>query len=141
VPYTHFDHISDIGIRSEAPTLEGAFEDGVRAMLDVMFELDTIEEKVSVEITAGANDVEALFVEVLNEVLSVQGRDELALRSIETGEIKRTEGGFTFRGTARGEKIDLEKHGVKTEVKGATYSALKYERVDGMHVLQCVLDV
>src|SRR3972149_8981512 len=141
MPYTHFDHISDIGIRCEAHTLEGAFEEGVRAMLDVMFELETIDETLSVTIQAEAGEIETLFVEVLNEVLSVQGRDELALKRLETGEMKEAGGRFTFMGKAWGEKIDLEKHGVKTEVKGATYSGRKYTLEDGNHVLQCVLDV
>jgi SHS2 domain-containing protein len=142
MPYKYFEHISDIGMEASAPTLEETFIDGVEGMLSVMFDLETIGEEVSVEISAEAPEVDLLFVETLNEVLSVQGRDDLALKKLTGVEITRTGGLFTLTGTARGEGMDLERHGVKTEVKGATYSGLFYNNGEGgMHVLKCVLDV
>ncbi|MFQ5441294.1 MAG: archease [Thermodesulfobacteriota bacterium] len=140
--YTFFEHISDIGIKAESPTLEGALEDGAAAMLEVMFELDTIVEVEKRAIKAEAGEIETLFVEVLNEILSIQCRDGLALKRLKTVELKKTPSGFSFKGEAFGEPIDLKRHVVKTEVKGATYSALKYVRGEGgTHTLQCILDV
>lgn len=111
-------------------------------MLNCMFGLETIEEKNSVEIIAEAGEVDLLFVEVLNEVLSIQGRDGLALKRLEAGKISSADGRLTFKGSAFGESFAPEKHAVKTEVKAATYSGLKYSRgeEDG-HILECVLDV
>lgn len=139
--YSYSEHISDIGIRASAATLEGAFEQGAEATLNVMFGLDTIDEKVSVEITAEASDIELLFVEVLNEALSLQSRDELALKRLKANEIKSAGGRYRFSGTAYGEPFDREKHEVRTEVKGATYSGLFYIQEAGEHVLHCILDV
>jgi SHS2 domain-containing protein len=80
-------------------------------------------------------------VEVLNEVVSIQSRDELALKRLETIELKSGPDGFIYRGTAHGEKF-AGKHVVKTEVKGATYSELYYNNGEGgEHILECVLDV
>ncbi len=144
MPYSYFEHISDVGLRASAETLERAFEEGAAAMLAVIFELDTIDEVTNVGITARARLVELLFVEVLNELLSIQGRDELALKRLETIEIKRTGdgGGFVYRGTAHGEALDRSRHGLKTEVKGATYSELYYNGGEGgEHILKCVIDV
>ncbi len=142
MPYSYFEHISDVGLRASARTLERAFEEGAAAMLAVIFDLDTVDEVTSVSITARARVVELLFVEVLNELLSIQGRDELALKRLETIEIKRTGDGFVYRGTAHGEALDRERHGLKTEVKGATYSELYYNGGEGgEHVLKCVIDV
>lgn len=139
--YSYTEHVSDIGIVASAPTLEAAFEEGVKAALDVMFELPTVNETLGVEITASAPEIDLLFVEVLNEVLSIQGRDELALKRLETGEIRKAGGEYLFKGTAFGERLDLRRHGVKTEVKGATYSGLSYAVEKGGHTLRCVLDV
>jgi SHS2 domain-containing protein len=141
VPYSYFEHISDVGLRASAPTLEGAFEAGAEGMLAIIFDLDTIDETTSVEITARAREVDLLFVEVLNEIVSIQSRDELALKRLETVELSRGPDGFIYRGTAHGEGF-ADKHVVKTEVKGATYSGLYYnEGEGGEHVLECVLDV
>lgn len=142
MPYGYSEHISDIGIAATGQTLESAFEEGASAMLNVMFDLSTIDEKTSVKISAEARDIEMLFVEVLNEVLSVQGRDDIALKRLECAEIKKTNAGFGFTGAAFGEAFSRDKHSVKTEVKGATYSGLNYGKTpDGGHVLRCVLDV
>ncbi len=142
MPYSYFEHISDDGLQASAKTLEDAFEEGATAMLAVIFDLDTITEVMSVGITARAHVVELLFVEVLNELLSIQGRDELALKRLETIEIKRTGDGFVYSGTAHGEPLDTARHGLKTEVKGATYSELYYNSGEGgEHVLKCVIDV
>ncbi|MFQ5735535.1 MAG: archease [Thermodesulfobacteriota bacterium] len=141
MPYSYSEHISDIGIEAVGADLASAFEAGVEATLNIMFDLDAIEEKVCVEVRAEAGDVETLFVEVINEVLSLQGRDELALRRLKVEEIS-TGDGFALRGKAFGESFDAARHGPGTEVKGATYSGLFYNNGEGgVHVLRCVLDV
>lgn len=142
MPYSYFEHISDIGIEAVGSDIGSAFEAGAEAALNVMFDLDTIEEKEPVDIIAEAADVEMLFVEVINEVISIQGRDELALKRLKTGKITSRDGKLAFSGAAFGEKFDPVKHGVKTEVKGATYSGLYYNGgKGGEHVLRCILDV
>ncbi|MCX8190387.1 MAG: archease [Candidatus Diapherotrites archaeon] len=42
---------------------------------------------------------------------------------------------------ARGEAIDVKKHRLKTEVKGATYSGLRIIGKKGNYMAQCILDV
>lgn len=140
--YSYFEHTSDIGIRAASPTLEAAFEDGAQAMLGVMFDLDTIGITQTIDIKAQANDIPLLFVEVLNEVISLQGRDNLALKKLKTRKITKSGGLYRYIGEASGEPINLDKHEVRTEVKGATYASLLYQRGEkGEHILQCVLDV
>ncbi|TAN64364.1 archease [bacterium] len=141
MPYSYIEHTADIGIRAVGKTLEEAFEAGAEAMLSIMFELKTINEAKSVKITATAPEIDLLFVEVLNEILSIQGRDMLALIRLERVKIKKTASGFAFTGYALGEPLDLKKHEVKTEVKGATYSGLRYSLSDSGHQLECILDV
>lgn len=142
--YSYIEHISDVCIRAQGQTLEEAFEAGAEAMLNCMFGLETIEENNSVEIIAEAGAIDLLFVEVLNEVLSVQGRDGLALKRLKAEAIQLNPRGknLYFKGSAFGEKFSPEKHAVKTEVKAATYSGLRYSRGDkDGHILECVLDV
>jgi len=140
--YAYTEHISDIGIEASGDTLEAAFEAGVEATLNIMFDLDTIEEGERVPVIAEAPAIELLFVEVLNEALSVQGLNGLALRRVSESRIREKEGGFTFSAIAYGERFDPARHGVKTEVKGATYSGLRYNNGEGgVHLLSCVLDV
>lgn len=144
MPYTYYEHISDIGIRAEGDTLEEALCSGVAAALAVMFDLDTVGEGVEAEVRAAAPEVDLLFVEVINEVLSLMGRKDLALRGMKDVRVERNEGTeeYEFTGTVFGERFDAEKIVAETEVKGATYSGLEYSRgPGGEHVFTCVLDV
>ncbi len=139
--YSYLDHTADIGIRAEGTTIEEAFASGVEALLNVIFDLNTIDATHAVTFGASAKDPELLYVEVLNETLSIEDTHGLAFNQITSVEIKATDGALRFTGTARGEPLDLEKHIVKTEVKGATYAGLSYKVDAGKHVLKCVLDV
>lgn len=141
MPYSYMEHVSDVGIRAEGKTLEEAFESGAEAALNVMFDLETIEHTIKITFGADAPDMAALFIEVLNEALSIQDRHGLALKKLEADEIRKTNAGYIFIGTLYGEPFDREKHEVKTEVKGATYSGLKYYEKGGTHVFECVVDV
>lgn len=144
MPYTYYEHVSDIGIRAEGETLEEAFDSGVSATLAVMFDLDTVGAGVEAEVAADAPELDLLFVEVINEVLSLMGREELALKGMKGSHVKKNEktGGYEFTGTAFGEKFDMDRIVVETEVKGATYSGLEYSRgPGGEHVFTCILDV
>ena len=45
-------------------------------------------------------------------------------------------------GTAEGEEVEVVRHRPATEVKGATYTALRVRQgADGVWVAQCVVDV
>ncbi|MFZ3072535.1 MAG: archease [Thermodesulfobacteriota bacterium] len=141
MPYSYMEHVSDVGVRAEGKTLEEAMDCGAEAVLNVMFSLETIERVISITFGADAPDLAALFVEVLNETLSIQDRHCLAFKGLRTQEIKKTGAGYVFIGAAFGEPFDREKHEVKTDVKAATYSGLKYYEKDGLHVFECVIDV
>ncbi|MBI5326840.1 MAG: archease [Deltaproteobacteria bacterium] len=139
--YTYLDHEADIGIRAIGSTLEEAFEQGAKAMLNVMWDISTIEERQSVQIECAARDIPELFIEILNEILSKQGIEEIAVARLQIDKITNADGKYRLKGIALGELLNLDKHIVKTEVKAATYAGLKYEQKDNQHMIQCVLDV
>src|SRR3990172_5732006 len=91
MPYTYLDHEADVGIRASGASVEEAFEEGAKAMLNVMWDISTIEERQNVSIECEARDVPELFVEMLNEILFKQGVEELALARLKIDEIKKKE--------------------------------------------------
>lgn len=139
--YKYLEHEADVGIMSIGSTLEEAFQDGAKAMFNVMFDTTLIEEKDEIPIYAEADDIAALFVEVLNEMLFKQDTDAIAFSRFLVKEIKKEGDTYHLNGIAYGEPLNLQKHDVKTEVKAATYSGLKFEKKGENYVLQCVLDV
>ena len=140
MPYEFLDHEADIGIRSTGDTLEEAFEDGAKAMFAVMVDLETVEIHQKIEIEVEANDIAALFIEWLNELLAQSDIEGIIFSTFEITTIKSLENTYLLKGSAFGESRDFKKHILRTEVKGATYSGLKVWENRQFHA-QCVLDV
>lgn len=130
------EHEADVGVVASGATWEEAFSEGARAMLSVMADLESVGTKEEIAIEVTATDTAALFVEFLNEILFIRDSEDIFLSKFEIT-IKDN----ALAGKAWGEKIDQEKHGVKLEVKAATYSGLKTWEEDGKKFVQCVLDV
>jgi len=135
-----FEHKADVGIRGIGDSKEEAFGECAKAMFSVMADLEKVEAKECREVKAEANDLEALLVEFLNELLYLKDVNEELYSRFEV-KIKEVEDKMTLEGNACGEGIDAEKHGVRTEVKAASYHQLKVEEKEGNWVAQCVVDV
>ena len=140
MPYEFLDHEADIGIRSTGDTLEEAFEEGAKAMFAVMVDIETVEAIQKIEIEVKANDIAALFVEWLNELLTQSDIEGIFFSLFEITTIESLENTYLLKGSAFGESRDSKKHILRTEVKGATYSGLKVWESQKFHA-QCVLDV
>lgn len=139
--YKYLPHEADFGILAEALSLEKAFEDGASAMFAIMVPPDEVKPAKEIKIVAEANDEAALFVEWLNKILTAKDIEEMFFSKFNVTEIIKKDGKFFLKGSALGEKIDLARHHVKTEVKAATYFGLKYWQKGKLHFVQCVVDV
>lgn len=138
--YEFLDHEADIGIRSWGETVEEAFENGAIALFSIMVEMDAINPLETLSVTAEADDLDSLFVEWLNELIAQKDIERMVFSTFSVT-IKKWNETFFLVGTATGEPLDQEKHGIKTEVKAATYYGLKSGREKGHHFFQCVLDI
>jgi SHS2 domain-containing protein len=134
--YETFEHRADVGVRGYGRRVEEAFENGAKAMFSVMADINDVKPQDSEEVSCEAPDMDYLFVEWLNNLLSVSHLSGKIFSSFKV-EIKDNK----LRGTAWGEKIDASRHKLMTEVKAATYSMLKVSKEDDVYVAQCVVDV
>jgi len=142
MPYEFLEHEADIGIRAWDKTLEKAFAQGGKALFDIMVDIKKVKKASSVDISCEARDIPALFVEWLNKLLTEADIKKMVFRDFKIKSIEPFGYDvYRLKGTASGEKLDPERHLIKTEAKAATYFGLKYEFKDGSHYLQCVVDV
>lgn len=141
VKYEQFEHQADVGIRGYGQTLEEAFENGARAMFSVMVNLEKVEPKKEIKIECQAPNLEELFVEWLNKLLSEAGIENLMFSDFKIKEIKKNNSNYELSGLAKGEELNLEKHEPKVEVKAATYSQLKIEKKENQYIVQTIVDV
>ncbi|MCX8194140.1 MAG: archease [Candidatus Pacearchaeota archaeon] len=142
--YEHFEHEADVGIRGKGKTIEKAFEEAAKAMFDVEVDVDKVKALKKINIECQASNIEELFVEWLNALLSQASIHGMVFSKFKAKIIKdRKNKILKVEGQAIGEKFDAKKHNAKDEVKGATYSQLKVyqDKKTKKWMAQCVVDV
>lgn len=135
-----FEHKADIGIRGKGKSLEEAFCECAKALFSVIVDLDSVNEESVNEFELEAENREELLVGFLSELLYLHDAEEMIYNRFDLYIIKEGEK-LVLKGKAFGEKIDLKKHGIKREVKAATYHQLKVEESSWNWIAQCVVDV
>ena len=135
--WEHFAHGADIGIRGIGPTKEAAFQQIALALTSVVTDLESVRPERAVPVTCEAPSDDLLLVDWLNALIY-----EMATRRMLFSAFVVTIEDSRLQATAWGESVDRVRHEPAVEVKGATYTALRAERLeDGQWVVQCVVDV
>lgn len=135
--WEHFHHGADIGVRGRGETLASAFEQAAIALTGVVTDPDAVAQHALVQVHCAAPDHELLLVDWLNAVIY-----EMATRRMLFSRFQVALDDNTLTGNMWGEKVDVPRHQPAVEVKGATYTELKVERLaDGSWSAQSVVDV
>lgn len=131
------DHTADVGYRLFAPTLQELFVIAGQALFDAITELSFIEHRISRTVRVEAGDVEALLVVWLSELnyhclTHFELFNAFELRSFSPQYLEAV---------AQGEKIDAERHEIKTEIKAVTYHGLFVRESSQGWEAQVIFDV
>ncbi|HLF22041.1 MAG TPA: archease [Aestuariivirga sp.] len=134
--WEHFPHDADVGIRGFGPTPAAAFEQAALALTAVVTGAE-VRPEMPVDVTCKAPDLEVLFVDWLNAVIY-----EMAVRRMLFGRFSVKIEGDTLTGSLLGEAVDRARHAPACEPKGATYTALRVEKLSGgTWAAGCIVDV
>lgn len=137
----HFEHGSDIGVRGFGATPAEAFEAAARALfLLVCEDLSRVREPVVQTFECEAATLDELLVAFLNELIFLSDSRGLVFAGFDVS-ITPAPGIFRLAGRARGEPFDRECHDFTVLPKGATFTALRVERLGEEWIAQCVVDV
>lgn len=139
--FTYLDHDADIGIRCEGGNRREAFAEGAMALLSLMADVEKVRSELTFRIECRAPGLDTLFVEFLNEIISLMGRREVVFAGVRIDGIEGDDNEYYLKGRLIGEGIDPTRHGLKTEVKAATYFGLEAVEEENRVTLQCVLDI
>ncbi|AEC51039.1 hypothetical protein PNA2_0121 [Pyrococcus sp. NA2] len=139
--WEHYEHTADIGIRGYGDSLEEAFEAVAIALFDVIVNVNKVEKKEVREVEVEGDDLESLLYNFLEELLVLHDMEHLVFRDFDV-KIEKVNGRYKLKAKAYGEKLDLEKHEPKEEVKAITYHDMKIEKLpDGRWMAQLVPDI
>ena len=137
MPWEHFSHQADMGIRGRGASKEEAFEQAAMALTAVITDPNKVEPRTSIMVEQDDADDELLFADWINALVY-----EMATRKMLFGRFRVAFAGQSLMGEAWGEPVDIAKHQPAVEVKGATYTALQVRQESGGEwIAQCVVDV
>jgi tRNA nucleotidyltransferase (CCA-adding enzyme) len=137
MPWEHFRHGADVGVRGSGASRADALEQIALALTAVVADPLRVRGETLVELRCGAPDDELLVVDWLNALIY-----QMATRNLLFGRFAVTLHDHALEAKAWGESVDHERHQPLVEVKAATYAELSMaRREDGTWVAQCVVDV
>jgi len=135
--YELIDHTADVGVKAYGKTLSEAFENAAKGMFDIITSKSEIESIGQYDIELQADNLEQLLVDWLSELLFLNGANNLVLGffKVDLDEKKNKISAKVF-----GEKFDISKHKVGSEIKAVTYHILEVNNKKPYHV-QVLFDI
>ncbi len=132
------DHTGDIGFRVRAGSREALFAGAVRALFDVIVDVETVEARqaVPVSVTGGLDDADGL-VRFLSEILFLHDARGWLFRGARSVSL----GPSTIEAVAEGEPFDPARHAILRQVKAVTYHRAQVRREGETWVAEIVLDL
>jgi len=137
VPVEVLEHTAEVGLRAQAGSLEGLLEELAVGLFRLITDPECVQERRSWEVEVHADDLTAVVVEWLNELLFLHGRDGMLARRC----VVHQAGPQGVRATVRGEPFDPQRHPRGIEVKSATYHQAQVEASPGSWSAVVYLDV
>jgi SHS2 domain-containing protein len=137
--YRYLDHMTDAVIEAYGDSLEEAFENAARGLNDTMIDLKTVRPYKEIKITAVGHDLHSLLFDWLDKVMLLLVADGIAMSEFSV-KIKQ-KGGYSLEGVARGERLDLDRHHYKLEIKAVTYHEMQVAQEKGKATVKFLLDL
>jgi SHS2 domain-containing protein len=135
--YKIVEHTADIGVEVVSPDRNGVFTAAALAMFDIMFGLDTIDQKDRRRVSVSGDGPEELLVAWLNELLYVYAVEKLVFSGIAEADLRDT----SFSALALGEALDPGRHRVEVEIKAATYHEVMLRQKGGRWTARVIFDI
>jgi len=127
VRYEELDHTADVGIRAHGASLDELFAAAAAGMFSLVADLRKVRAVGEVEVRVKADDLEALMVRWLSELLFLHETQRLLLKQFDV-----RIAGMSLEARARGEAIDKKRHELKLNIKAVTYHRLRIDRKAGL---------
>ena len=135
--YTLIEHTADIGIKVKAKDLKKLFKNAAQAMFEIIAERQHLgaikQEKTKIE--QKADNIEELFINWLNELLSLSATKEIIFSDFKIDRLEEDNLEATVIGG------NIKNYKVNTEIKAATYHQLEIKKVPSGWEAKVIFDV
>jgi len=128
--YRILEHTADVGIEARGETLKKAFANTASGMLSIMIESEKVGEKESYSLKVKGRDEKELLVAFLSELLYKYEVDDILPKRVDISLLTDKD----LKAEVYGEKIDLKKHTIDTQIKAVTYHQLEIEKSEDWRI-------
>ena len=136
--YELIDHTADVGVKAYGNTLEESFENAAKGMFDIITDKSEIESVGQFDIKLDAPNLEQLLVDWLSELLYLHSAQNLVFGFFKIMELDEKKP--SLYGRVFGEKLNISKHKIGSEIKAVTYHMLEVKNKKPFHV-QVLFDI
>ncbi len=136
------DHTADIMVEGIGETLEEAFEAIALALISVMVDIRIVKSKyrLSGEVRTENGNFEDLLIDFLNKLIFIKDAKKFIFSDVRVS-IKKERGNLVAEFELEGDYYTSSEYEFSVDVKGASYSAAKVEKVGDRYICRCVVDV
>jgi len=135
--YEIIEHTADIGIRVKGGSLKALFQNAGLSLFELSSRKQFTKNKkhINIPIKQKANNTEDLFINWLNELLSLSSARGVIFHNIKIDKLQDNSLEALCTGSS------LENYKINIEIKAATYHGLKIEEGKGGWQAEVILDV
>ena len=121
--FEYLEHATDAFIEVRASSLEEAFTQAGKAVVQTTIDMANVEEKEQRKISVSGKDLRYLLFNWLEEVIFQLITQGFAISRFELSLEKNQE--YEIKAVIFGEPIDLKKHNFKVEIKAPTFHLME----------------
>jgi len=122
--YEFINHTADLGLKIRGSTAPELFENAGWAMFDILVNLRGVSCREQMELIVESEGWDELLADWLRKLLSQFNGYGYIFKTFKVEKIDK----FRLQATVCGEKLNLKKHRLKTEIKAVTYHGLQVKR-------------
>ena len=140
IEFRYLDHMTDAIIEAYGSTLDEAFENSAKGLVNTMFNIKEITPDQEAEVIAKGHDIESLLYDWLEKVMLRILIDNIVLSDFKV-KISESNGNYFLKGIVKGEVLDLQKHHYKVEIKAVTYHEMEIKQKGNIITARFLLDL
>ena len=118
--------IADAAFVAQGKTIEELFANCALAAFEVMVDTKGLSLQERKDIELENEKIEELLVDWLSELIFLKDRDKILFKSFKIDIKKNSE--YKLKAQALGERVDVKKHKLRSDVKAVTYHLLEVKK-------------
>jgi SHS2 domain-containing protein len=131
------NHTADVAIAAYGADTKKAFANAALGMFSIITDIGKVNESVIRDVEVTADEMKVLLVSWLNELLFICEVERILFKRFDISELNETR----MLAKCYGEKINLKRHKIKTEIKAATYHMIQIEEKRDVIRIQVLFDI